>query len=130
MADVTTKLLFASCTNCYTASEAKALLAVIAVKKQTAQDKGHTALCFLQWQVSCCCRGHTGTRVSWVRQGAAPWVNFCPSTCWGARQGRGTQLWSLVLQFWFLFSLAKVRMETREMQILSLHLVVYYILSV
>lgn len=86
MADVTTKLVFACYTNHCTTSEAKALLAVIAVKSKPHRTRV-TQLCrFLQWLVSRCRRGHRGTAISRLRQPVAPWVNFCPSTCGG--QGR------------------------------------------
>lgn len=82
MEDVTTKLLFACYTNHYATSEAKALLAVTALKSKLHRTRV-TALCFLQRLVSCCCGGHRGTGTSRVRQGAAPCASLCPPTCWG-----------------------------------------------
>lgn len=94
MADVTTKLLFACYTNHYTTSEAKALLAVTAVKSKLHRTRVTQLLlpakaCELLLPRAQSDRSQQGKAVSGTSG------QLLPISLLGARQGHGTQPWSL-----------------------------------
>lgn len=106
VADVTTKLLFARYTNHYAASEAKAPLAVVAVRSKphrtrvtqllhrNTQCQGSATLLPAASGESPLPRGQRD-RSEWPRQWVGPWARFCPCYLPRTRQSGGTRRWSL-----------------------------------